>query len=99
MINEISYEDLLKWKEERKEYTLVDVREEAEHLEYSIGGTCIPLGDIKAELPEINPEKPTIFYCKRGIRSQIAIQKLQRKMAVDNFYNLTGGILFLKNKI
>ena len=41
---------------------------------------------------KIEQEKPVVIYCKRGIRSQIAIQRLQRKLPNVEFYNLDGGI-------
>ena len=70
---------------------LIDVRELDEHEAFNIGGLLIPLGQIMAEVENIEKEKPVIVYCRKGIRSQIAIQRLQNKYQFDNLINLTGG--------
>jgi rhodanese-related sulfurtransferase len=41
---------------------------------------------------KIPTDKPVIVYCKRGIRSQIAIQRLQEKFGFTNLINLRGGM-------
>ena len=72
---------------------LVDVREPHEHDAYNIGGTLIPLGEIFDHTEEILTDIPVIFYCKMGIRSQIAIQRLQQKFGgYTNLVNLQGGV-------
>lgn len=71
---------------------LIDVREPAEHAEYNIGGSLMPLDSITAKIDQIEDSVPVVFYCKRGIRSQIAIQKLLVKKPFTNLINLTGGV-------
>ena len=71
---------------------LVDVREEAEHTEFNIGGELIPLSKITQQIDHIEKNKRVVLYCKKGVRSQIAIQRLQQKMPFKNLINLTGGI-------
>ena len=73
-------------------FQLIDVREPAEHDSFSIGGELIPLGEIMDRKDLISTDKPVILYCKMGIRSQIAIQRLQDKYGFTNLYNLQGGI-------
>lgn len=92
-MKEIGYRDLVKWREEKIPFALVDVREESEHLARNIGGMLIPLSEIMNRFDEIPGEGRVVFYCKRGIRSQIAIQKLSRKVSAAEYYNLTGGII------
>lgn len=70
---------------------LIDVREPDEHTEYNIGGELIPLSEIARQVDQIATDKPVILYCRKGIRSQIAIQRLQEKFPFTNLYNLIGG--------
>lgn len=94
-MNQITVTELSQWRQVGKEYQIIDVREPIEHNAYSIGGELIPLGTILQNIDKIETDKPVIFYCKKGIRSQIAIQKLAQKCDTSHFYNLTGGILHL----
>ena len=70
---------------------LIDVREPEEHAEFNIGGELIPLHEIVQQVTGISTDKPVIIYCRKGIRSQIAIQRLQEKFPFTNLFNLTGG--------
>lgn len=90
-MKELTLAELAKWKAEERDFELVDVREAEEHEQYNIGGKLIPLGELFQQTEIIDHSKPVVFYCKRGIRSQIAVQKLERKMGWDNLYNLRGG--------
>ena len=71
---------------------LIDVREPYEHAEFNIGGELIPLDQIMQQLERIDKERPVVMYCRKGIRSHIAIQRLQNKLPFENLINLTGGI-------
>lgn len=82
---------------EGKEVFLVDVREPFEHDEYNIGGRLIPLGDVIKQAEYIPRDKPVVVYCRKGIRSQIAIQRLQEKFGFNNLINLEGGMEEWKN--
>jgi len=74
-----------------EEIQLIDVREMDEHTEFNIGGELIPLHEIVYRVEQIETQKPVIIYCRKGIRSQIAIQRLQEKFPFTNLFNLTGG--------
>lgn len=95
-MKQISMKDIAQWRAEHKDFQLIDVREPSEHEAKNIGGILIPLAEIIQQKDKIELGKPVVFYCKRGIRSQIAIQKLQRKLPKVEFYNLQGGILNIK---
>ena len=71
---------------------LLDVREAFEHADFNIGGQLIPLGDIISMAKNIPVDEPVIVYCQKGIRSQIAIQRLQDKFGFTNLFNLEGGM-------
>ena len=75
----------------KEDFQLIDVREMYEHDVFNIGGTLIPLGDITKHLHQIENEKLVVIYCRAGVRSQIAIQRLQEKSPFKNLINLTGG--------
>lgn len=70
---------------------LIDVREPYEHEEFNIGGQLIPLNEITQHIDKIATGKPVILYCRKGIRSQVAIQRLQEKYPFTNLFNLIGG--------
>jgi len=75
----------------REDLQLIDVREPYEHEDFNIGGELIPLGDIIQNAAKIAIDKPVIIYCRKGIRSQVAIQRLQEKSPFKNLINLIGG--------
>lgn len=77
---------------QKKEMFLVDVREDFEHEYQNIGGSLFPLGEIVNHANAIPTNIPVIVYCKKGIRSQIAIQRLESKFGFSNLINLDGGI-------
>jgi rhodanese-related sulfurtransferase len=72
-------------------FQLIDVREPDEHTAFNIGGELIPLSSIIQQNEKINRDIPVILYCRKGIRSQIAIQRLQEKFPFTNLINLIGG--------
>ncbi|MCW3079650.1 rhodanese-like domain-containing protein [Segetibacter sp.] len=90
-MNHITVEEL-KSKLSQGEYFLLDVREDDEHERFDIGGTLIPLDEIMARAAEIPTDKPVVVYCRRGIRSQIAIQRLEDRFGITNLVNLQGGL-------
>ena len=71
---------------------LLDVREPYEHEDFNIGGTLIPLNSLFENISLIPKDKPVIIYCEKGIRSQLAIQRLEKKFNFTNLVNLTGGM-------
>ena len=95
-MKDVSPEELANWIDEKKDFLLVDVRESYERSAFSIGGMHIPLGDLFRRKDEISQEKPVVFYCEKGIRSAIAIQRLESS-GFGNLYNLTGGVKSWKN--
>jgi rhodanese-related sulfurtransferase len=87
----ISPEDL-KVLLEKEEVFLLDVREPDEHADYNIGGILIPLSEILLQYQQVPTNRTVVVYCKKGIRSQIAIQRLQEKFGFSNLVNLRGGM-------
>ena len=87
----ITVKELAQLISSKADFQLIDVREEEEHAAFNIGGILLPLGSITQHTAAIEKEKPVILYCRKGIRSQIAIQKLQDKYPFTNLINLIGG--------
>ncbi len=79
---------------------LVDVREPAEHAEFNIGGTLLPLGKIQTmqteDIDELKNEE-VICYCRSGQRSMQATLMLET-FGFTNVKNLTGGMLGWQEK-
>ena len=91
----LSYTELQKMQQTDTPLQLIDVREPDEHTAYNIGGALIPLGVLLRHPEKIARDRPVILYCKRGIRSQLAIQRLTSRLPEVDFYNLTNGIYAL----
>jgi rhodanese-related sulfurtransferase len=87
----ITVTDLKAKIDNSEDFQLIDVREPYEHEDFNIGGELIPLNEIAQQLEKIATDKPVIIYCRKGIRSQIAIQRLQEKFPFTNLINLIGG--------
>jgi rhodanese-related sulfurtransferase len=77
---------------DQEDFLLLDVREQYERDHFNIGGEHVPLSLIAEYAPNIPPDKKVIFYCEKGIRSVIAIQRLQQKFPHLQLYNLSGGM-------
>ena len=92
-MKEVSLNELDCWRVEKRIYQLIDVRDRQEHLEFNIGGVLVPLPELRQHIVHFEASLPVVVYCKRGIRSQIAIQRLQHWGIKGDFYNLKGGIL------
>jgi rhodanese-related sulfurtransferase len=79
---------------------LIDVREPAEHTEFNIGGTLLPLGKIQSmqveDIDELKNEE-LICYCRSGQRSMQACMMLET-FGFTNVKNLAGGMLGWKEK-
>lgn len=78
---------------------LIDVREPWEHDEFNIGGILIPMHNIFENLSQIPRDKPVVFYCQKGIRSALVIQRLEQKYAYTNLMNLAGGMQAWKQQL
>ena len=96
-MNQVSAEEVLAKIESGEDLFLVDVREEEEHAAFNIGGKLIPLTELMDHLDEIPKDREVIIYCKLGVRSQIAIQRLEQK-GFHNLVNLAGGVNRLSKK-
>lgn len=90
-MKQISYDELRSRITNQEDIYLVDVREPHEHEAFNIGGVLIPLTELLDHLDQIPKDKEVVLYCKMGVRSQIAIQRLER-FGYTNLVNLSGGV-------
>jgi adenylyltransferase/sulfurtransferase len=87
----ITSEELAALLRQQYPLRLIDVREPEEHAAFNLGGELIPLQQVMAELSRIPRDILVVFYCRKGIRSALAIQRLQEKYPFTNLANLSGG--------
>ena len=87
--------DVIRLKEmiaAKEHFLLIDVREPHEHAAFNIGGELMPLSTLAVQLHRIPTGTDVVIYCQKGVRSVIAIQKLQDKLPGNHLINLSGGI-------
>lgn len=92
MVKNIGVAELKAMIKEDPGIRLIDVREPNEHAAFNIGGRLIPLGEIMLAANEITANEKVVFYCRKGIRSAIAIQRLEDRFGFKNLFNLAGGM-------
>jgi sulfur-carrier protein adenylyltransferase/sulfurtransferase len=91
MINDIEFDELQSWIKNNKCFDLIDVRGNAEHEKFNIGGKNIELENLVDHIDHLPTDKPLVLYCQRGVKSKIALKVLQEN-GFENLYNLKGGI-------
>ncbi len=76
----------------KKNFRLIDVREEWEHKIARIDNSeLMPLSNFNEYLPKLNPEEMIILYCHHGTRSFTVGSYLIRN-GFKNVINMEGGI-------
>ncbi|MBA2649024.1 MAG: rhodanese-like domain-containing protein [Legionella sp.] len=92
-IKTIDVPTLKQWLDSQ-EVVLIDVREPDEIAQARIPGSISqPLGGISLEqLPSLDNKK-LVMYCKAGMRSRLACEKLLAQNHSLEVYNLEGGIM------
>ena len=78
--------------------TIIDVREPHERaIKHFPGAIAIPIGQLARRQKELNPELDTVFICKEGKRSILAINTLREAGYKGPMYNLKGGMDAMKD--
>lgn len=98
-MNEITVQELKQWMDEKKDFQLIDVREQHEFDFCNLNGDLIPLAGIMDDPDKISTEKPVVVHCRSGARSANAIMALKERFGHDNLLNLKGGILAWSQEI
>ena len=97
-MQQVSPQQLREWLAAQKDVLLVDVREAWEREAYNIGGLHVPMGELAARAAELPHDKTVVLYCEKGIRSVIAMQRLEM-MGFNNLINLAGGMKAWKDSL
>lgn len=75
------------------ELTIIDVREPHERAIIRFpNAVVIPIGQLARRQKELNPDIDTIFICREGKRSILAINTLREAGYKGPMYNLKGGV-------
>lgn len=89
----IEPEELARRVDAGEELTIVDVREPHERaISRFPNALVIPIGQLVRRQKELNPEVDTVFVCREGKRSILAIHTLREAGYKGPMYNLKGGM-------
>jgi rhodanese-related sulfurtransferase len=89
---ELSVSDLLKLRDSKQSYLLLDVRETEEVMRCTFPDTLhIRMHQIPSSLNTLPQEQLIIVFCHYGIRSRMVAEFLQQQ-GFSNVINLAGGI-------
>jgi adenylyltransferase/sulfurtransferase len=91
VIPEISVHDL-KICIRNQTAALIDVRTPDERAAFNIGGFSLPLAELEAQIPRLDPGRLTVYYCNSGKRSAEAVKKVLDRYPKANVYSLAGGM-------
>lgn len=92
-MKEITPQELKQLMDDKKDFQLIDVREEYEFDEVNINGELIPMGEVMENIDKISKDKQVVVHCRSGKRSATVISALESQHGFTNLYNLKGGIL------
>lgn len=92
MIKEITASQLKSWQDEQKSFQLIDIREEEEVANGTIGGIHWPMDTVLSKISEIKKDIPVVVHCNSGKRSNAVVYTLTHKYGFDNVFSLCGGI-------
>ena len=92
----ITPEELAKWLDEKKEFTLLDTRNDYEvaygTFEQAVNLNIQHFVEIKDKINEIKRDKPIVMFCTGGIRCEKAALYFLEQ-GYESVYQLKGGIL------
>ena len=92
-MKEVTATELKQLVDGKKDFQLIDVREEYEFDEVNINGQLIPMGEVMENVEKIAKDKQVVIHCRSGKRSATVINALEAQHGFTNLYNLKGGIL------
>jgi rhodanese-related sulfurtransferase len=91
-MNELTVAELSVWKNQAKQFQLIDIREEEEIAVATIGGISIPMDQIINRKSELRQDIPVVIHCNSGKRSAAVVYQLSTKYGMTNVYTLCGGL-------
>ncbi len=94
---DIDPEQMVEWMAEDGELQVVDVREAYEREAGFIAGSLhIPLVELSFRAAEIERERPVVFYCRVGARSDMAAQAF--RASGMHALSMRGGLVRWANE-
>ncbi|GAB2537494.1 ThiF family adenylyltransferase [Rufibacter soli] len=91
--SEVLPQELWAWFENGQDFHLIDVREhEAFKAGHLSGARQMAPSALESFSRSFNPDKPILFYCQKGIRSQKAAAALLASHQSLKVYSLAGGL-------
>jgi adenylyltransferase/sulfurtransferase len=99
--HEITVEEYKERLDNGEKMFLLDIREPFEKAIANIGGTLIPMSELKQRLDDLprNKDEEIIVYCRTGSRSHNVMLYLTEEAGYTNVKNLLGGIYAWNEKI
>jgi rhodanese-related sulfurtransferase len=95
----ITCKTLKRYFDEEKPFVLLDVRDPEEFELCRIDGSILtPLSELEDHLPDFDPTKDYVVYCKLGGRGEKACLMMKEK-GFSKVRNLQGGIVTWRDKI
>ena len=92
MFRDISVTDLAKWRDEKKPFVLLDVREPDEIATVALAGSVnIPMRDVPVRVAELDKNTTVAVMCHHGGRSARVAQFLAAN-GFGDVHNVDGGI-------
>ncbi|HET8810744.1 MAG TPA: rhodanese-like domain-containing protein [Flavobacteriaceae bacterium] len=90
--------DLKDFKENKNNYTILDIRNHSELAEGKIfdDAIAIPLNELRERAEEIPSEKPIVVHCAGGYRSASGSSILENKFKDQKIYDLSEAITDFK---
>ena len=98
-MQDITVQELKERLDKEEDFFVIDVREAAEYQEFNIGAEHIPLGQLIAQVEDLEDYKNTeiVIHCRSGRRSEAAKQILLQH-GFPKVRNLLGGMLAWQEK-
>ena len=92
-IQEIDAATLAQWKEEQKDFVLLDCRTPGEMFQGMIeDGQPVPMNQIPYMVDQLPKDKDIVVYCRTGARSAQVCSFLASR-GIERSHNLRGGIM------
>jgi len=89
--DQLTVEELDRWRREDRTHALIDVREPSEHAVSRIeGARLIPMQQLQSALDSLPKDRPIVVHCQGGGRSSRAVAML--RLQGFDARNLRGGI-------
>lgn len=91
-VEAIEAKELKRRLDEGEKITIIDVREPHERaIAKFLDAKVIPIGQLERRQNELDPSVDTVFVCKEGLRSILAVKTLREAGYTGKMFNLKNG--------